>query len=200
MPGTRAAGRGWATEDVLEYSCEPKIDGIAVSLMYEDGVLKLGATRGDGQKGEDITANVRTVAAIPLQLRGKGAPTTLEVRGEIYLPVEAFRTFNAAGRRTRRQADGESPQRRGRQPAATRSAHHRRAAVELLLLQRRPRRGQVRAEDAERRARGAEGVGIASESVARASCRARAAATSTPKHCWRSARNSRTRSMASCSR
>jgi len=83
------------TEDVLEYSCEPKIDGIAVSLMYENGVLKLGATRGDGQKGEDITANVRTVASIPLQLRGKGAPATLEVRGEIYLPVEAFRTFNA---------------------------------------------------------------------------------------------------------
>ena len=58
-------------------------------------MLKLGATRGDGQKGEDITANVRTVGSIPLQLRGKGAPATLEVRGEIYLPIEAFRTFNA---------------------------------------------------------------------------------------------------------
>ncbi len=79
----------------LRFSCEPKIDGIAVSLMYERGVLKLGATRGDGQKGEDITANVRTVSSIPLQLRGKGAPATLEVRGEIYLPVEAFRAFNA---------------------------------------------------------------------------------------------------------
>lgn len=83
------------TQDELEYSCEPKIDGIAVSLLYEHGVLKLGATRGDGQKGEDITANVRTVSAIPLQLRGKGAPATLEVRGEVYLPIEAFRAFNA---------------------------------------------------------------------------------------------------------
>ncbi len=83
------------TQDELEYSCEPKIDGIAVSLLYENGVLKLGATRGDGQKGEDITANVRTVAAIPLQLRGKDAPATLEVRGEVYLPIEAFRAFNA---------------------------------------------------------------------------------------------------------
>ncbi|HTK96672.1 MAG TPA: NAD-dependent DNA ligase LigA [Pseudomonadales bacterium] len=79
----------------MRYSCEPKIDGIAVSLMYESGVLKLGATRGDGQKGENITANVRTVSSIPLQLRGKDAPKTLEVRGEIYLPVEAFRAFNA---------------------------------------------------------------------------------------------------------
>jgi DNA ligase (NAD+) len=83
------------TQDELEYSCEPKIDGIAVSLLYEHGILKLGATRGDGQKGEDITANVRTVSAIPLQLRGKGAPATLEVRGEVYLPIEGFRAFNA---------------------------------------------------------------------------------------------------------
>jgi len=84
------------TDGPLEYCCEPKIDGIAVSLVYERGALTLGATRGDGTKGEDITANVRTVAAIPLKLRGVGVPSTLEVRGEIYLPVEEFRAFNAA--------------------------------------------------------------------------------------------------------
>ena len=84
------------TDAELEYCCEPKIDGIAVSLLYERGVLTLGATRGDGTKGEDITANVRTVAAIPLKLRGRDVPATLEVRGEIYLPVVEFRAFNAA--------------------------------------------------------------------------------------------------------
>jgi DNA ligase (NAD+) len=80
----------------LEYCCEPKIDGVAVSLLYEQGALTLGATRGDGQRGEDITANVRTVSAIPLKLRGRAIPATLEVRGEIYLPVAEFRAYNAA--------------------------------------------------------------------------------------------------------
>ncbi len=84
------------TTDALEYSCEPKIDGVAVSLLYERGVLVRGATRGDGTNGEDITANVRTVAAVPLRLRGKRVPATLEVRGEIYLPIAGFHAFNEA--------------------------------------------------------------------------------------------------------
>ena len=80
----------------LEYSCEPKIDGVAVNLLYEHGALVLGATRGDGTKGEDITANVRTISAVPLRLRGARIPPMLEVRGEIYLPIADFHAFNAA--------------------------------------------------------------------------------------------------------
>ena len=81
-------------EGELEYTCEPKIDGVAVSLMYENGVLVRGATRGDGSNGEDITANVRTVPTVPLRLLGHGYPEVLEVRGEIYMPLAGFRAFN----------------------------------------------------------------------------------------------------------
>ncbi len=87
-------------EGELEFTCEPKIDGVAVSLIYENGVLVRGATRGDGSNGEDITANVRTVPAIPLRLLGDTYPATLEVRGEIYMPLAGFRAFNEAAVRT----------------------------------------------------------------------------------------------------
>jgi DNA ligase (NAD+) len=76
------------------YSCELKIDGVAVALTYEDGVLTTGATRGDGRVGEDITANVRTVRSVPQRLQVKDPPSYLEVRGEIYLPVRAFERLN----------------------------------------------------------------------------------------------------------
>ena len=82
-------------EAVIEYVCEPKLDGIAVSLIYEEGVLALGATRGDGSTGEDITQNVRTIGSIPLRLKGRGFPRRLEVRGEIYLPKKGFEQLNA---------------------------------------------------------------------------------------------------------
>lgn len=80
---------------LLEFACEPKLDGIAVSLLYRDGRLERGATRGDGSTGEDITHNVRTVASVPLRLRGSGFPGVLEVRGEIYLPRAGFEQLNA---------------------------------------------------------------------------------------------------------
>ena len=83
---------------VIEYSCEPKLDGIAVSLLYRNGVLERGATRGDGTTGEDITHNVRTIPSIPLQLRGKGFPSLLEVRGEIYMPLAGFEQLNQRAR------------------------------------------------------------------------------------------------------
>ena len=82
----------------LEYAAEPKLDGAAVSLMYENGNLVRGATRGDGTTGEDITHNVRTIHAVPLSLLGKGYPATLEVRGEVFMPRAGFEAFNARAR------------------------------------------------------------------------------------------------------
>jgi len=82
--------------ELLEYSCELKYDGLAVSLQYENGAFVKGATRGDGRTGEDITANLRTVNAIPLQLRSKQAPSLLEVRGEVLMYRADFDALNAA--------------------------------------------------------------------------------------------------------
>ena len=80
----------------IDLVCEPKLDGVAVSLLYSQGLLVRGATRGDGKVGEDITANVRTINSIPLRLNGDGIPELLEVRGEIYLPRDGFDKINAA--------------------------------------------------------------------------------------------------------
>lgn len=82
------------SDATIEYACEPKLDGIAVSLLYEDGVLVRGATRGDGQTGEDITLNVRTIPSIPLKLLGTGWPARLEVRGEVHMPRAGFMALN----------------------------------------------------------------------------------------------------------
>ncbi|MDQ2077838.1 NAD-dependent DNA ligase LigA [Marinimicrobium sp. ABcell2] len=82
----------------IEYACEPKLDGIAVSLLYQDGLLVRAATRGDGTQGEDITQNVRTIDSVPLRLMGKGYPTVLEVRGEIYMPRAGFEKLNEDAR------------------------------------------------------------------------------------------------------
>ncbi|MGH8028826.1 MAG: NAD-dependent DNA ligase LigA, partial [Arenimonas sp.] len=81
-----------------EFSVEPKLDGLAISLRYEHGLFVQGATRGDGATGEDVTANLRTVRAIPLRLRGDAPPPVLEVRGEVYMPRAGFEAFNAAAR------------------------------------------------------------------------------------------------------
>ena len=80
--------------DEIEYSCEPKIDGIAVSLIYEKGLFVRAATRGDGTKGEDITHNVKTIADIPLRIEGNNLPGRLEVRGEIYITKSGFAQMN----------------------------------------------------------------------------------------------------------
>ena len=87
-----------ADQEPIDYACEPKLDGIAVSLLYRDGVLVRGATRGDGTTGEDITQNVRTIGSIPLRLRGADYPGVLEVRGEIYMPRAGFEQMNSDAR------------------------------------------------------------------------------------------------------
>ncbi|MBI4172734.1 MAG: NAD-dependent DNA ligase LigA [Actinobacteria bacterium] len=85
------------SEEPVSFVLEPKIDGSAVSLVYEDGLFVRGATRGDGARGEDVTANLRTIEAIPLRVRlppGEAPPALLEVRGEVYMPLSGFRRFN----------------------------------------------------------------------------------------------------------
>ena len=86
--------------DALSYCCELKLDGLAVSILYENGVLIRAATRGDGTTGEDITSNVRTIRAIPLKLHGDNIPARLEVRGEVFLPQVGFEKINEEARRT----------------------------------------------------------------------------------------------------
>ena len=107
----RVAADTSTTDADLPMTAEVKIDGVAVALTYEDGLLTRAATRGDGTVGEDVTGNVRTIASVPLVLSGDSHPALLEVRGEVYLPVEAFHALNEA-RRTEnlaRQARGRAP-------------------------------------------------------------------------------------------
>ncbi len=86
--------------DAVAYTAEPKLDGLAVSIRYEDSVLVQAATRGDGTTGEDITLNVRTISSVPLRLIGKHWPEVLEVRGEVYMTTAGFERLNAGARRT----------------------------------------------------------------------------------------------------
>jgi DNA ligase (NAD+) len=80
--------------DTVDYAAEPKLDGLAVSLLYRGGQLVQGATRGDGSTGEDVTANIRTIRSVPLRLSGQGYPDTLEVRGEVFMPRAGFQELN----------------------------------------------------------------------------------------------------------
>jgi DNA ligase (NAD+) len=81
-------------DDPVAYVLEPKIDGLAINLTYENGVFVRGATRGDGEVGEDVTVNLRTIPSIPLRLLGDDIPATVEVRGEVYMPLSGFRELN----------------------------------------------------------------------------------------------------------
>src|SRR3546814_2798084 len=92
------------------FSVEPKFDGLAISLRYEDGVFVQGATRGDGETGEAVTANLRTIRAIPLKLRGKGWPRVLEVRVVVYMPRAAFETHKGQAQIRRAGGGGRGGQ------------------------------------------------------------------------------------------
>ncbi|WP_145256720.1 NAD-dependent DNA ligase LigA [Pseudomonas sp. DE0157] len=92
----RRVTEGLDQPGAVDFSCEPKLDGLAVSLLYRDGHLVQGATRGDGTTGEDISANVRTVRNIPLKLHGQGWPAVLEVRGEVFMSKAGFDRLNAS--------------------------------------------------------------------------------------------------------
>ncbi|AQZ69090.1 DNA ligase [[Actinomadura] parvosata subsp. kistnae] len=83
-----------AEGDPGPYLCELKIDGLAIALVYRDGKLERGATRGDGRTGDDVTANVRTIQGIPHRLKGDDVPSLVEIRGEVYIPVEGFKQLN----------------------------------------------------------------------------------------------------------
>jgi DNA ligase (NAD+) len=91
------------TASQFSYTSEPKIDGLAITLTYEDGVLVRGATRGDGRIGEDVTQNLRTIGSVPLRLKDPSPPSLIEVRGEAYLPIAAFKALNE------RRAENEEP-------------------------------------------------------------------------------------------
>jgi len=80
--------------DVIEYTAEPKLDGLAVSFRYQDGKLVRAATRGDGMKGEDVTHNIRTIKSVPMQLRGKKVPDVIDVRGEVFMLIDGFKAMN----------------------------------------------------------------------------------------------------------
>src|SRR5439155_9905482 len=82
------------SDEPIAYVTEPKIDGLAINLTYEDGVLTRGATRGDGVQGEEVTANLRTIPSLPLRMRGDDLPAVAEVRGEVYMPISGFRELN----------------------------------------------------------------------------------------------------------
>jgi len=95
---------GLHADAIVSYVCEPKMDGVAVELVYEDGLFTGGSTRGDGETGEDITANLKTIKSIPLRLNTLFPPPLLEVRGEVYLPLLPFRQMN-----TEREENGDPP-------------------------------------------------------------------------------------------
>ncbi len=80
--------------DAYEYFCELKFDGVSISLIYENGLLTKGVTRGDGVRGDDVTANVRTIRSVPLKVKGKNIPSSFEVRGEVFLPKKEFERLN----------------------------------------------------------------------------------------------------------
>jgi DNA ligase (NAD+) len=101
------------SDEAVAFVLEPKIDGLAINLTYEDGLFTRGATRGDGEVGEDVTVNLRTIPSIPLRMLGADVPSLIEVRGEVYMPLSGFRELNE-----RLIAEGKKPTPNPRNAAA----------------------------------------------------------------------------------
>ncbi|WP_285735123.1 NAD-dependent DNA ligase LigA [Kitasatospora phosalacinea] len=122
------------------YLCELKVDGLAVNLTYENGVLVQAATRGDGRVGEDITPNVRTIGEVPHRLHGENLPELVEIRGEVYFPTEEFDALNAsfAAENERRRQENEERAREGKRP---------RAMIRLFMNPRNAAAGSLRQKD-----------------------------------------------------
>ena len=121
-------------DERIDFTAEPKIDGLSMSLRYEGGELVTAATRGDGAEGEDVTANIRTLEDVPHKLKGRNIPTVCEVRGEVYMTKQAFLALNE-----RQKADGrhhlrQSAQFGGGLAAPEGSRHHRLAPARLFRL------------------------------------------------------------------
>ena len=108
----------------VEYVCELKIDGLSVNLIYENGRFVQGGTRGDGLTGEDITLNLRTIAALPKTAARTGRPRLIEVRGEVFMTHKEFQRINAEAGREGRQDVRQSAQRGGGFAAPERPGHH----------------------------------------------------------------------------
>ena len=125
------------TDEPIAFVTEPKIDGLAINLTYENGLLTRGATRGDGVQGEDVTANLRTIPSVPLRMRGDDLPAVLEVRGEVYMPLSGFRDLNERIAELGPEARAE-PEERRRWVAATKGfVNHRVAASRRLDVRAR---------------------------------------------------------------
>ena len=204
---TREALEKWAedvrkrlgTDEPVAYVLEPKIDGSAVSLVYEDGVLVRGATRGDGERGEDVTANLRTIEAIPLRMLGRRPARAGGGARRDLLPARGLRALQRGAARGRAQAGAERAQRRsGLASAAEPRGDGGATALDLRLRPRRPRGRGARARS-RRRSSGCElaaSARIRTPSVSRRSTRSRTHASSGS----RVVRASATRSTASSSR
>ena len=123
--------------ETIEWVVELKVDGVAASLIYENGLLIRGITRGNGRTGDDITHNVRTIKSIPLRLSGDDVPPLMEVRGEVYMTNDDLVLLNEARQKKRRAAVCQHAKRDGRQHSATRFARLCRATIAIFLSQRR---------------------------------------------------------------
>ena len=184
--------------DPVRFVGEPKLDGLAISLLYEDGRLARAATRGDGETGEDVTANVATIGRIPHELTGSSVPARLEVRGEVFMPLVVVRGAQPPPGRSGRAALRQPAQRGGGKSAPEGPAHHRVTRPRVLLLPARvcSRVGR-RSGRTIRRSTGCASLGLAGQRPHRAARHHSTTCTSSASACSRrTATPSATRSTA----
>ena len=181
----------------IEYAAEPKFDGLAISLTYQHGRFAGGATRGDGSTGEDVTANLRTIRAIPLRLPDAQPPAVLEVRGEVIMLKRDFEKLNDEQRARNEKPFAESAQRRRREPAPARPEGDGAASAQLLRLRHRGGGGGIGAlGEARSAARLPRAAAVSRRTAAARGAGCRAPARLLPRDRRPSAIGCPTRSMA----